>query len=415
MGPHPGTRLVLFECDPSQWQLERTDLRVVATDELSAPRPPHDASLRTYLEVLYYCDDNVSPPLEIHLCTEPVRPRNWTTFLHHWPSGQAHYSYTPDSVRLERASNPSSKVYGASVAFGTSEPLEDIWRVFAAKGSKPEVAERKRILEQLSGVFYYNHDRLIMPCERLKRQTEGHSGNKMLTTEKRLKDFGSAMIGVCREGFLVPEHNKAGYEAKAYEPSVFARPHRKGFADLHARVNEHLKEHLKTVISPIIAPIYKREKAEREKSKRAADDDDMMLMDPAAIEHAADRSVRQPDRYQPSGFGAARKGVKRRQRPSAAAADDFEEGGRYRLVSDPRVAGSAHKGVGSGWYYLKLADGRSTGNVRLHEMRAVGFERSQLPAEYEDLPWISHAPPYEGLQCTSLHGPSMHLPTRTSR
>ena len=56
----------------------------------------------------------------------------------------------------------------------------------------------------------------------------------MMTTEKRLTLFGTAVLGVCREGFLTPEHNKTRYAAKAYEPNIYARPQLPSFQQLHS-------------------------------------------------------------------------------------------------------------------------------------------------------------------------------------
>ena len=274
----------------------------------------HDISLRAYLEVLYYSDEHTRPPMEICLRGTPVPPRDWTAFLHEWPRGKPAYSYVPSALMSRdgpaaggRGGNhggvsgggesggggggsggggsggsesgsegcgcgespmvgdaakgvvalPAGRLGPASVRFGTSAPLEELIRTFSMRAGSGqqnhELNERKRALEAYTGVFYYNHDRLILPLVRLPKQNEAYIGLKMLTTEKRLTLFGTAIVGVCCERFLVPEHNKAGYEAKSFEPNVYAlgRHSLPSFEDLHKRtVNEHFKTHLREVLAP---------------------------------------------------------------------------------------------------------------------------------------------------------------------
>jgi hypothetical protein len=194
-----------------------------------------------------------------------------------------------------------------------------------------------------------------MPLERLPKQREAHTGNKMLTTEKNLTVFGLSIVGVCREGFLVPEHNKAGYEAKAYEPSVFARPNRPSFQDLHCgKVNDFFKLHLKEVM----APEYHRAKAAVHMQRaQAANPNPVTLRSDAAAsaaakehvdDHAAPpsaasgRATAQPERFAPPPAPRTARGVKRKA-PAAGteAAPAIEERGRYCLRADPLVVGMA--------------------------------------------------------------------------
>ena len=137
---------------------------------------------------------------------------------------------------------------GATMMFGTPVPLDEVIRVLSSRGTG--MAARKRELEMTSGVFYYNHDRLIMPLVRLARQGEVNKGSQLMTTSKKVTMYGIVVVGTIREGFLIPEHNKAGYQATAFEPNVFARPQRPSFLMLHRQVNEKFKEHLKCVITP---------------------------------------------------------------------------------------------------------------------------------------------------------------------
>eukprot|EP00966_Prymnesium_polylepis_P098450 2279709-Prymnesium_polylepis.1 len=91
-----------------------------------------------------------------------------------------------------------------------------------------------------------------MPLQLLPEQIKVNEGNEMRSTRKRLVKYGGTVVGYCREGFLIPEHNKAGCEtrrrlelspkkvatnthavtgspllrtdeAKAFEPSLYAR------------------------------------------------------------------------------------------------------------------------------------------------------------------------------------------------
>ena len=263
-----GTRLVLYECDPAQFDVSTVDdvhigsavggTAVADGDEFVAP---HDNSLRSYLEVLYYSDSAWQPEMRIRLRGTLVPPRNWSAFLQHWPEDKESYAYTPQCLRGAGSSDADEKAYGSKVVFGTVEPLQEIISTLSARVGGDVVAAKKRYLQGYTGVFYYNHDRLILPLMLLPKQKEASKGNKMMTTEKRLTIYGTSVVGVCREGFLTPEHNKAGYEAsslmprvysptlpltltltltltqaRSFEPSMYARPQRPSFQELHCKV-----------------------------------------------------------------------------------------------------------------------------------------------------------------------------------
>ena len=90
-----GTRLVMYECKKAQYDAgaDALDLQIVCDDSNSEKYiPKHQRSLRAYLEVLYYADAQTlreaqgrSVEMQIVLRGERVPPRNWTTFLQHWP------------------------------------------------------------------------------------------------------------------------------------------------------------------------------------------------------------------------------------------------------------------------------------------------------------------------------------------
>lgn len=219
-----GTRLVLYDCDAQQFDITSTpdDIRVAdgASDESADEHHQHvlvdhDSSLREYLMVLYYSDATTRPRMGIYLRGTLVPPRNWSTFLRGWPSGRPAYKYTPYCLASEEDVKGKPKAYGADVRFGMIAGLDEVYKALSTKGKlQPHVQALKTRLDSYKGVFYYNHDRLIMPLERLPKQAEANKGNQMMTAHKRITVYGTVLVGVCREGFLIPEHNKAGYKAK---------------------------------------------------------------------------------------------------------------------------------------------------------------------------------------------------------
>ena len=90
-----GTRLVMYECKKAQYDAgaDALDLQIVCDGSNSEKYiPKHQRSLRAYLEVLYFADAQTlreakgrSVEMQIVLRGERVPPRNWTTFLQHWP------------------------------------------------------------------------------------------------------------------------------------------------------------------------------------------------------------------------------------------------------------------------------------------------------------------------------------------
>jgi hypothetical protein len=416
-----GTRLVLYECDPEQYDVSKEDdIRIgpegqTSEEDIGTP-VPHETSLRAYLEVLYYADDAVTPSLKIELRGEPIPPRNWSNYLHEWPEGLAPYRYEPRCLTEEEKMPPpeGKGAYGVKdVRFGTADHLVDVIRVLKARGvSKSQslshedlyLSRRKREIERDTGVFYYNHDRMIMSLVRLPKQKEGSIGNKMMTTEKKLTLYGIGVVGVCREGFLTPEHSKDGYEAKSYEPSVYARPNRPSFQDVHkVQMNEFFKRHLREVLTPAYHAANQRLQQQQQQQQQerlglssprtsrasgaagaAGSSSSSPGGLPLSVRDAPHGQQAEAQEGASSGGGGRRRGSKRKAADVSgnASAADFYEGGRYCLAEQPSIIGEAEVVSGHGWYRLKLDHGQSSRNVRLGELRYVGFERRQLPPGY---------------------------------
>ena len=437
-----GTRLLLYECKTAQYDADAdaNDIRIVregasgdgdgdgaaAVAAAETYTPPHQLSLRAYLEVLYYADTQTlgegrgrSVEMQISLRGERVPPRNWSAFLQHWPREQPLYGYKPAGLDLVKGQ------YGSSTRFGTGQPLEELIDLLSMGGkgdSKERIAksreqatkDQKREIRGYTGIFYYNHDRLI-ELMKLPKQIEATTGSKMLTTEKHLTTYGSAIIGVCREGFLTPEHNKTRYAAKSYEPNVFAKPQLPSFKDLHYQVNDHLKKHLKAVIAPAyweakkLAEANKRNLASRERPSLPAAgaakptkasptaSTSRSAATPATLPGApCGRHTGEPERLEPSDWRRGAPSHKKRKAGHSAGDDgddgdgdddgfDFNEGARYALRSDASVVGAATVVGTNGWYQLQLDDRTIYKQcMRIADLRPVGFDATrQLPATYE--------------------------------
>ena len=396
--PHrTGTRLVLYRCEPGQFDVtEAGDVRITTEGEQASgggAAAAHVTSLRAYLSVLYYADstDGVMPTMQISLRGISVPPRDWTAFLNEWPSGRAPYSYTPKVL----LSDGDERTYGAKARFGTMEPLDEILKVLSARGGGNRngvLKQQKDDIEKYTGVFYYNHDRMIMALERLPKQVDSNTGSIMMTTEKKLTIYGIGIVGVCREGFLTPEHNKAGYEAKSYEPSVFAKPSRPSFQDLHkVQINDFLKKHLKEVMTPAFQAAKQRALALTKAPGTGGGEQQHHQQQKQ--EQLKRQRQRQQQLPQTAIAGIANAPKSKRKRPAETDNDDdddddhvitlakLEEGGRYRLRLDPRVVGAVCK-TGSGWVCLTLDSGHRSQNVRPADLEYIGFEKVQLPVGF---------------------------------
>ena len=255
-GAH-GTRLLLLHCDNQVLDTAVAADDVVVThpasggDRDGAHPQQHEVSLRSFLEVLYYADSSTAPPMQISLRGHLVPPRRWDMFLLEWPEDTTEYTYKPAGL------DSGAGEYGASIRFGLRVPLRELHSVFTSKhvrgSDRAALQERKAELQDYTGVFYYNHGRLIRPLERTHQQLQSlHSGNILLTAEKKVTLFGIGTIGVCREGWLLPTHSKSEYAMRPVHPSAFYRggTERPDYPQLQKVVDKKLIEFLSTVIAP---------------------------------------------------------------------------------------------------------------------------------------------------------------------
>lgn len=117
-----GTRLVLWGSLHEEHELTPDDKDIRVRGECAWP---HEHSLRSYLEILYYCDDVVKPPMQIFICGKAVEPRNWSFML--WHRKEAKH-YEP---RVDAESNGGEKAV-ARLDLGYSVELEELVRVLQA-------------------------------------------------------------------------------------------------------------------------------------------------------------------------------------------------------------------------------------------------------------------------------------------
>ena len=411
-----GTLHVCFACDASKWDLEHADddiclrqalndVDVVGTrdDGIGAWRPRHAYSLRALLEVLYYADDETPGPLKIVLRGKEVPLRNWDTFLHEWPSGQPAYSYTPTGL--------PAGLRGASVRFGMCVSIRELMDTFSSKSTSKqnrtqlnatELRARKLELEGYSGIFYYNHHRLIIPLEPTHKQ-RGPRGAVMLTTEKRIVMYGQGLIGVCREGWLMPAHNKSGYSNEESKPSAFAaggvmRPNapegrRVEFKDLAAVIDKKLQEHLKAVILP---------KYHAALGERNATDGSRSA---AAVKPTGSSSAAAP--------AAGLAGRKRKGAPTTTTnkAALIQEGDRMvsRKPGCANVVGHVID-VGSGWFALRLPGGQQSENHRANQLEHTSFRDDQVPNGFERVPHAAFEGTIAKVRWATQDGGTDHFP-----
>ena len=170
--------------------------------------------------------------MTMEICNKAVLPRNWTAYLHE----TCHSIYKPQM---------SSVNAQAHISFGYAIPLADAVALFEERNSsKNDPGSDYSQLIKYSGVFYYHQGedptmpaRLTTPLEKTKHQTK--TITTMATTHIRIVDLGYALIGCCRESYLVQGHNKSQYVASG---SSSEQQHT--IVTLQARVNDKMREYL---------------------------------------------------------------------------------------------------------------------------------------------------------------------------
>ena len=235
----------------------------------------HDRSMRSFCEVLYYCDAHVTPTMQISIKGTAVEPRNWDTFLcapssvgdgervaRFTPrgrggaasadpgpsagSGRAAASKAKSRIATEAAGGQPSgggrqyehgwtdlergapdKYEMATVQFGYQAPLPDVVRTLKSKDNEEWAKAERRNLLEYHGVFYYHtgemehpitrqrvkQGRMIVPLTKVGVQDPKKQNAAMPTVQLKLSSFGHALVGVVCENVLTPVHNKREYVA----------------------------------------------------------------------------------------------------------------------------------------------------------------------------------------------------------
>ena len=137
-----GTKWLLFDLRTEELELkpEKHDVGMRSKAATSG-QWDHECSLRSFLEILYYLDSEMTTPqMQMRIQGVPVIPRNWSTFLHQ--SG-SQYSYRPSG---------GVPTANAKVSFGYVQPLEQVIAAFQARGNHGYSTQviAKKAKEQLS-------------------------------------------------------------------------------------------------------------------------------------------------------------------------------------------------------------------------------------------------------------------------
>ena len=193
------------------------------------------AGLRSFSEVLYYADNDHTPELAISIKGQPVVPRNWTKYLH----VQEHYEHRPLGMR------PQSR---ATFCFGYPVPLKRLGNAFGS----PLAAEKKEAsqLDALSGVYYYHHDRLVVPLFPTSLQRKRISGPS--TTTVKIVQLGRGLVGVCRENFLKHPPNLSGSTHGAPQAG------HESFESLTLIISKRMGVYLSSIVAPKLAFVLGR-------------------------------------------------------------------------------------------------------------------------------------------------------------
>ena len=141
LGSH-GTRIILWGSIEEEHQLVRDDIRVCreAGEHL---RWEHEYSLRSYLEVLYYCDAQVQPTMQISIGGSEVVPRDWTSFLNHRKDA------TPYYPQVDVRSNGGERAV-ARLSLGYQVQLKQLVAVFQSRDRDSNAHARKKELQEYS-------------------------------------------------------------------------------------------------------------------------------------------------------------------------------------------------------------------------------------------------------------------------
>ena len=234
--PLIGTRIILWGA-PLDTNYCRDG---VNADVLNVRAPPdalaHARSLRGFLSILYYTDDELPAPMEIWLMGKKVTPRNWSSFLY----TQGTDKYKPH----DHSGEP------AQLRFGHTVPLMELRDNFKLRvGNK----EKDLSLQTYRGIFYYNRDqdktRLILPLQQSKVQL-GAGGGAMAVTERRICEWGFGLVGTVIESHLRPAHNKSEYLSQ--ETNVT-------FQTLKKVVDEKMRSHLRGKVLPAYRQLQNHE------------------------------------------------------------------------------------------------------------------------------------------------------------
>ena len=98
------------------------------------------------------------------------------------------------------------------------------------------------------GIFYYHRGRLNTALKPLPYFIE--ETTRLMTTTHRIQFKGYGLLGVCRENFLTPSHNKASYVLRETVESDAPKPE-----NLFKRVSELAKEHLSTFVAEELSKV----------------------------------------------------------------------------------------------------------------------------------------------------------------
>jgi hypothetical protein len=190
------------------------------------------------------------------------------------------------------------------------------------------------------GVFYYHQGdnprmpaRMTVPLDKTRAQTK-HS-NSLATTRVRIVEQGKALVGCCRESYLVQAHNKSQYVASG---STGEQQHT--IVTLQAKVNDKMIEYLKTRVAKRVAKLCSKKPRDLRK-ERLVDDEDGIDSDSDYLHTDEEATVQ---RVGSEDVGAADDSAVASTQLQAegddvAPAQRIIEGERFELRADPHIVG----------------------------------------------------------------------------